>query len=94
MASDKSLSTPPVPDPVADLIRKVENNYHAGLADYQAGRTDVAKQEFDSAFNAMLESKLDIRSDERLQKEFDRIVEGVNHLDLGRRHRGCRIAEG
>src|SRR5271166_6616900 len=83
VASDKSLSTRPVPDPVADLIRKVENSYHAGLADYQAGRTDAAKQEFDSAFNAMLESQLDIRSDERLAKEFDRVVDGVNHLDLG-----------
>ena len=31
----------------------------------------------------MLESNLDIRSDDRLEKEFDRIVEGINHLDLG-----------
>ncbi len=30
----------------------------------------------------MLESTLDIRSDDRLQQEFDRIVEGVNRLDL------------
>jgi membrane-bound lytic murein transglycosylase D len=84
-ASDKaqSLATPPTPDPVADLITKVEKNYQEGLADYQAGRTDAAKQEFDNAFNAMLESQLDVRSDERLAKEFDRVVEGVNHLDLG-----------
>ncbi len=79
----QSPSTPPAPDPVADLITKVENSYQAGLADYQAGRTDAAKQDFDGAFNAMLESQLDIRSDERLAKEFDRVVEGVNHLDLG-----------
>jgi membrane-bound lytic murein transglycosylase D len=31
----------------------------------------------------LLESNLDIRSDNRLEKEFDRIVEGVNHLELG-----------
>ena len=30
----------------------------------------------------LLESKLDIRSDDRLQKEFDRISEGVNQLNL------------
>jgi membrane-bound lytic murein transglycosylase D len=61
----------------------VEKDYQAGLDAYKAGQTDAAKQDFDTAFNALLESNLDIRSDERLEKEFDRIVEGVNHLDLG-----------
>jgi membrane-bound lytic murein transglycosylase D len=73
----------PSPDPVADLIAKVEKDYQAGLAAYQAGQTEAAKQDFDRAFNALLESNLDIRSDDRLEKEFDRVVEGVNHLDLG-----------
>jgi membrane-bound lytic murein transglycosylase D len=76
-------SEPPAPDAVADLIANVEAHYQAGLADYQAGHADAAKQDFDSAFNAMLESQFDVRSDERLAKEFDRVVEGVNHLDLG-----------
>jgi glycine reductase len=30
--------------------------------------------------NALLGSNLDVRSDERLQKEFDRVVAGVNDL--------------
>jgi len=77
------LPTTPQADPVADLIARVEKDYQAGLADYQAGKRDAAKQDFDKAFNALLGSNLDIRSDERLEKEFDRIVEGVNHLDLG-----------
>jgi membrane-bound lytic murein transglycosylase D len=68
---------------VGDLVTKVEKDYQAGLDAYQAGQTDTAKQDFDNAFNALLESNLDIRSDERLGKEFDRVVEGVNHLDLG-----------
>jgi membrane-bound lytic murein transglycosylase D len=70
-------------DPVADLIAKAEKDYQAGLDAYHSGQTDAAKQSFDHAFNALLESNLDIRSDDRLEKEFDRIVEGVNHLDLG-----------
>ena len=61
----------------------MEKDFQAGLDAYQAGQTDAAKQDFDRAFNALLESNLDIRSDNRLEKEFDRIVEGVNHLDLG-----------
>ena len=72
----------PASDPVSDLITRVEKDYQAGLNAYQAGQTDAAKQDFDTALNALLESNFDIRSDDRLQKEFDRIVEGINHLDL------------
>jgi membrane-bound lytic murein transglycosylase D len=75
--------TPPAADPVADLVAQVEKEYQAGLANVQAGKTDAAKENFDHAVNALLESNLDIRSDDRLEKEFDRIVEGVNKLDLG-----------
>jgi membrane-bound lytic murein transglycosylase D len=82
-AKPASPSPSPASDPVADLITKVENNYQAGLQAYQGGQTEIAKEDFDNAFNALLESNLDIRSDDRLGKEFDRIVDGVNHLDLG-----------
>lgn len=78
----ESASPSPTADPVANLIAGVEKDYQAGLDSYRAGQTDVAKQHFDSAINALLESTLDIRSDDRLQQEFDRIVEGVNRLDL------------
>jgi len=76
-------ATAPTPDPVADLIARVEKDYQAGLEAYQAGHADAAKQSFDKAFNALLESHLDVRSDDRLEREFDRITEGVDHLDLG-----------
>jgi membrane-bound lytic murein transglycosylase D len=79
----ESQPTSEASDSVADLVSKVEADFQAGLADYQAGRKDAAKQEFDNAFNALLESNLDIRSDNRLAKEFDRVVDGVNRLDLG-----------
>jgi membrane-bound lytic murein transglycosylase D len=71
------------PDPVGDLVESVEKEYQAGLANYQAGKTEAAKENFDRAFNALLESNLDVRSDERLESEFERITEGVNHLTLG-----------
>ena len=71
------------PDSVGDLVAGVERDYQAGLDAYHAGNTDAAKLDFDRAFNALLGSNVDIRSDDRLEKEFDRIVEGVNHLDLG-----------
>ena len=70
-------------DPVGELVGQVEKQYQAGLDAYHGGQTDIAKQDFDNAFNALLGSNLDIRTDDRLEKEFDRIVDGVNHLDLG-----------
>src|ERR1700730_18065214 len=79
----ESSSSTPAPDPVSDLIANVEKQYQAGLDAYHAGQTDAAKQDFDNAFNALLGSHLDVHSDDRLEKEFNRIVEGVNHLDLG-----------
>src|ERR1700691_5419819 len=77
-------SPPPTPtsDAAGDLITRVEKDYQAGLDAYKVGQTDAAKQDFDNAINALLESNLDIRSDDRLQQEFDRIVAGVNRLDL------------
>ena len=70
-------------DPVGALVAQVEKEYQAGLANHQAGKTEEAKQNFDNALNALLSSNLDIRSDERLQKEFDRVVQGVNELYPG-----------
>src|SRR6202167_2755486 len=81
--SSAAQTSSPTSDPVADLIARAEKEYQAGLANHQAGKTDDAKQNFDNALNALLSSNLDIRSDDRLQEEFDRIVAGVNKLDPG-----------
>ena len=70
-------------DAVADLIARVEKEYQAGLANYQAGNTEQARQNFDNAMNAMLGSSFDIRTDARLEKEFDRVVQGVDQLYPG-----------
>jgi membrane-bound lytic murein transglycosylase D len=73
-------SSGPAIDAVGDLIARAEKEYQTGLVNHQAGKTDEAKQNFDNALNALLSSNLDIRSDDRLQAEFDRIVTGVNQL--------------
>jgi membrane-bound lytic murein transglycosylase D len=78
-----SIIEKPAPDAVGDLVANVEKEYQAGLVNYQAGKMDAAKQNFDNALNALLESQLDIRSDNRLEEEFERITDGVNHLSLG-----------
>jgi membrane-bound lytic murein transglycosylase D len=87
-SAQKAVEAPPAEahpqsDPVGDLIAKAESEYQTGLANHHAGKVDDAKHNFDTALNALLSSNFDIRSDERLQKEFDRIVQGVNELYPG-----------
>src|SRR5216684_4190609 len=93
-ASQPSPSAPSAsPDAIADLIDRVEKEYLAGAANYHAGRNEAAKQNFDNAFNALLDSKLDVRSDPRLEKEFERLSDAVNHLDLPGTQPGDASAE-
>src|ERR1700722_8512062 len=78
-----STSQTPESDPIGELIARVEKEYQVGLDAFHSGQTDAAKQDFDNAINTLLGSNLDIRSDDRLEAEFNRIVEGIDHLDLG-----------
>ncbi len=78
--SQQAASLPP--DPAEALIAQAEKEYAAGQANYQAGHLEAAKNNFDQAFNTLLSSNLDIRNDERLDREFDKIVEAVHELEL------------
>jgi membrane-bound lytic murein transglycosylase D len=64
------------------LIQQVEEAYALGEADYHKGRLPEAKVAFDHAVDLMLMSGIDIRNDAELQEEFDRIVDGVNALEM------------
>jgi membrane-bound lytic murein transglycosylase D len=72
----------PQPDPADALIAQAEKQYSAGQANYQAGHLEAAKEDFDQAFNTLLTSNLDVRNDERLDREFEKIVEAVHELEL------------
>jgi len=69
-------------DPVEVVVTKAEVEFKAGEANYQAGHLDAAKDNFDKAFDIVLESKIPVHSDERLEREFDKIVENVNQLEM------------
>jgi membrane-bound lytic murein transglycosylase D len=81
------------PDPAAELIAQVEKEYKIGQDNYKAGHLEAAKENFDRAFNLLLGSSLDIRTDERLQQEFDRVLDGVNDLELQALQAGDGFAE-
>jgi peptidoglycan lytic transglycosylase D len=69
-------------DPVGALLAEVEREYQEGRANYNAGHLEKAKENFDRAFTMLVEAPMDLRSDERLEREFDRIVEGTHELEL------------
>src|SRR5436309_2751888 len=80
---EPAASLAPISDPVTLLVDNTEKKYQEGLTQFHAGKQDQAKQNFDEALNSLLSSNLDVRSDARLQKEFDHIVQGVNELYPG-----------
>jgi membrane-bound lytic murein transglycosylase D len=69
-------------DPVATLIEQVEREYQKGQANYQAGHLEAAKANFDQAFDMLLKGRTSVRDDDRLQDEFDKIVEAVHNLEM------------
>src|SRR6202167_5643737 len=91
-------SKPQVPqalkvDPVGDLIARVEKEYKSGQDNYSAGHLEAAKQDFDSAFNQLLGSGFDLRTDDRLEQELDHILDGINGLELAALQQGDGFAE-
>jgi len=69
-------------DPVTEVIAKVETLYQAGQREYANGHNDIAKQHFTEAFNLLQGSPANVRTDQRFQREMDRVLEGMNNLEL------------
>ena len=80
------IDDPPAPqvqgDPVQEMLDRAEREYQAGQANYAAGHLEAAKENFDRAVTVLLQGPVDIKADERLQREFDKIIEGVNTLEM------------
>ena len=69
-------------DPVPGIIAEAEKAYEAGQADYKAGHLDAAKQDFNRAVDILMQGPVDIKQDDRLQQEFDKITEEINKLEM------------
>ena len=88
-STSPSAAAPAAPAPLTEeqqhvrlLIQQVESAYGNGQSDYRKGDLREAKQEFDRAVDLMLMSGIDIKADAELQDEFNRIVDGVNALEM------------
>ena len=73
---------PPKPDPAADLIANADKEYQAGQDKFKAGDLEAAKRNFDHAVDMLLQSPAEVRSDERVQHELERVLEGVNRPEM------------
>ena len=77
---------PPAPqpklDPVPGLIKLVEAEYAKGETNYRTGHLEAARENFDRAFDILLTAPVEVHSDDRLEHEFEKIVDDVNQLEM------------
>lgn len=73
------------------LIDAVEKAYQAGVSDYRNGHLEAARANFDYAVDLMLRSGRDLKADEALSAEFDRIVDAVNTLEMDALREGSQL---
>jgi membrane-bound lytic murein transglycosylase D len=81
------------PAAVRQLIANVEGAYSAGLNNYRAGQIDAARVNFDRAMDLMLTSPLDIRNTPELSDEFDKILSGINTMEIATLQQGSGITQ-
>ena len=72
---------PAKPTSADDLINQVEKEYQLGQENYQAGRLEAAKQNFERALDLLGNTEY-VLSDERLQPEFDKVLAALNSPGL------------
>ena len=87
-----ALTTGPT-DAVGDLIDRVEAKYAAGLRAYSAGDREGAKVDFDQALAILLRSNMDIQDHERLDDEFNTLVDNINSIELSAIQSGDFLSE-
>jgi membrane-bound lytic murein transglycosylase D len=92
-SSPPALPPPPRLGPIDLLVAEVEKQYAAGVRAYQAGDLETARQDFDQSLSLLLESKVDIRGDDRLSAEFDKLVENIHGLEVAALERGDVLSE-
>jgi membrane-bound lytic murein transglycosylase D len=81
------------PDPVDTTIAQAEKEFQDGQANYAAGHLDAAKQNFDKAFEILTQGPVSVRSNEKLKKEFDKVVDGINSLEVEALKKGDGFTE-
>ncbi len=90
---DGAILTPQPPAAVEVLIQAVEAAFRSGEQNYKAGHLEKARRDFDRAVDWMLASGIDLQSDPRLEKLFDRLVNTAHSYELAAFREGDGIPE-
>jgi membrane-bound lytic murein transglycosylase D len=72
----------PVADPVADLIALSQRHFVAGERELGLGHLDQARTSFDLAIEVLLKSPYGARTEVRIRKHFDQLVERISAHEL------------
>jgi membrane-bound lytic murein transglycosylase D len=83
----------PPTDPVEATIAEAEKAYNSGESNYKAGHLDAAKQDFNHAVDILMQGPVDIRDDDRLQQEFDKITDEINQMEMAAFKEGDGFSE-
>jgi peptidoglycan lytic transglycosylase D len=68
-------------DPVPAIIAEAEKAYRAAQEDLKAGKVDDAKEDLNRAIEILGQRPAEVRADERIQAEFDKITEEISKLE-------------
>ncbi len=82
-----------VNDPVSALIARAEAQYQQGMQQYRAGKMEAAKKCFDRAVSILLESRIKIRNNPRLQAEFQKLVQNTYGLEVATLQNGDSLSQ-
>jgi peptidoglycan lytic transglycosylase D len=78
-------------DPVPAIVAEAEKAYQAGQDALKAGNTDAAKEDFNRAIEILGQRPTEVRADERIQQEFDKITEEISKLEqAGQKEEGYK----
>ena len=80
-ATDPQPQTPQ-PDPVADLIALSTRHFENGQRELQLGHLEMAKAEFNTSLEVLLESPFGGRSEPTIREHFDRLVERISAYEV------------
>lgn len=83
-AQEQTSSAPVVKHPPEDrvLIAAAKKAYESGVARYQAGQYQAAREDFNRAFDIFVTSGRDLKQDAALNSAFEDIVDKINSLEM------------
>jgi membrane-bound lytic murein transglycosylase D len=78
----RGIPPQPIHDPIADLIAESQRHFAAGERELSLGHLEQAKISFDLAIDVLLKSPYGARTEARIRRHFDRLVERISAHEI------------